>query len=201
MYKYFSLVVLFLFSAVVLATDVPVTPSGEFAEINVKEQNIILDKILKGDKSSIEKAIRHPEDFNPVVLYGLSSTLFRDGKKDEAVFWFYVGQLRGRSDANKALDISAKSAIGMLNQKFGGPINQYAMKDISKLKDIVSRVVSFDESTARHYDPRWVSLHGMDVFLGKEKVSFEPESKWEAINTKTRNDYYHGFKQAMKKFD
>jgi hypothetical protein len=184
-----------------MAESVSVTPTGEFAKIAVKEQNAFLDKILKGDDASIAKVIKQPENFNPVVLYGLSSALFNSGKKEDAAFWFYVGQLRGRSDANKALDMSARAGINALNQKFGGPINQYAMKDISKLKEIVAKAVKFDESTTRNYDPRWISLHGMDVFLKKEKVAFEPESKWETINTKTRNDYYNGFKQAMKKFN
>lgn len=201
MYKYFSIAILFLLSACVMAENVSVAPAGEFAKIDVKEQNAMLEKILKGDDASILKVIDQPENFNPVVLYGLSSALFANGKKEEAAFWFYVGQLRGRSDANKALDMSARAGIGALNQKFGRAINQYAMKDISKLKEIVAEVVKFDESTPRNYDPRWISLHGMDVFLEKEKVAFEPESKWEAINTKTRNDYYNGFKQAMKKFE
>ena len=49
MYKYFSIAILFLFSACVMAESVSVTPTGEFAKIAVKEQNAFLDKILKGD--------------------------------------------------------------------------------------------------------------------------------------------------------
>ncbi len=88
----------------------------------------------------------------------------------------------------------------MLNQRFGVPINQYVMQDFPKLKEIVAKAVSFDEKTDRNYDPRWISLHGMDVFLKKEKIAFEPESKWEEINNKTRAEYYDGFNKAIKNF-
>lgn len=194
-------IVFVLISSVVLAENVSVKPTGEFAEIDVKEQNEILGKILKGEQSSINQVLSKPENYNPAVLYAISAALFNAGQKDEAAFWFYVGQLRGRSDANKALDRSARQAIGVLNQRFGGPINQYAMKDIPKLKKIVAKAVKFDEITARNYDPRWIALHGMDVFLKKEKVAFSPEKEWQEINDKTRTEYFNGFKQAMKKLE
>lgn len=194
--------ILFLLIPMVsLAESIQVKPKGEFAAIDVEVQNEMLEKILSGDETAIDKVLSEPKDFNPVVLYGLSSALFNAGKKDQAAFWFYVGQLRGRSDANKSLDVSARQAIGVLNQRFGGPINQYAMQDIAKLKEIVVKAVRFDEETGRNYDPRWISLHGMDVFLEKEKVAFEPEPKWSEIDKRTRTEYYDGFNQAMQQLE
>ncbi|WP_419536375.1 hypothetical protein [Endozoicomonas sp.] len=190
-----------LFSCFAFSENIQIKAAGEFANIDVQEQNEILGKILKGDRDAIELVVKDPRNYNPVVLYGLSASLFNNGEKDDAAFWFYVGQLRGRSDANKSLDISARQAIAMLNQRFGVAINQYVMQDLPKLKEIVAKAVSFDEKTARNYDPRWISLHGMDVFLKKEKIAFEPESKWEEINNKTRAEYYDGFKKAIKNFE
>lgn len=50
--------------------------------------------------------------------------------------------------------------------------------------------------TARKYDPRWIALHGLDVF-SENVVAFEPKEKWGAIDDKTRNEYYDNFKEAM----
>ncbi len=173
-----------------------ISPQGEFAEIRVSEQNQVLEKLLEGDESTIDKVLSSSEKYSPPVLYVLSNALFNKNRKDEAMFWFYTGQLRARSDANKSLDISARQAVAALNDKFGPPINLYAFTDIPKLKNVVADVVKQDAGVVRGYDPRWISLHGMDAFL-KTKIAFEPEEKWAKINDNTRNEYLDGFRKAM----
>ncbi len=180
-----------------LAKTVTVSPKGEFATIDVATQNQMVQQIMKGHSADIEKVIAKPEDYNPVVLYVLSGTLFKQDKKDEAMFWFYAGQLRARSDANKAQDKSAAQAVSQLNQTFGALINGYAFANIPILEKTVDRVIAWDKNTPRNYDPRWIALHGMDAFT-KETVAFAPEESWNEINNTTRQDYFSSFKTLME---
>ncbi|MGF1512554.1 MAG: hypothetical protein ACFB5Z_02490 [Elainellaceae cyanobacterium] len=174
-----------------------VVAQSEFSEIDVANQNETFEELLTGSESSIEAVLTSPDDFNPPVLYALSRALFESGREEEAMFWFYTGQLRARSDANKSLDVSARAAVDVLNREFGTPINQYAFGDIERLRSTVEAVVARDRAASRSYDPRWILLHGMDAFSG-ETIRFEPESQWLEIDEQTRVDYLNGFYGALE---
>lgn len=183
-----------LLSISVIASDV--SPKGEFVEIDIKGQNKTFKKLSKGKSSYIEEVLEKPGEYNPAVLYALSDALFKKRQEDEAMFWFYAGQLRARSDSNKSLDKSAGQGVGVLNQRFGMQINQYAFTNIPNLEKTIEKVVVWDKETPRNYDPRWIALHGMDAFTEKE-IAFEPKEKWDDINDKTRKEYLNDFKQAI----
>jgi hypothetical protein len=74
-------------------------------------------------KQDIEK--RHPADY-----YLLAAKLFKDSAtKQEALFWFYVGQLRYRYylAANPDLPRDGDPAVfASLSEVIGRPINEYA---------------------------------------------------------------------------
>ncbi len=206
-----GLLLCFLFvsaSSKAVARDIIVKPVGEFAKIDSSLCNKTIDELKSASTETRNKAIADikaaPDKYAPPVFYLLSSVLFQEGKKDDAMFWFYAGQLRARYDANRCADISARSGVGVLNMQFGTPINQYAFTDIPRLKELVSKVVEWDRKTPHNYDHRWINLHGMEAMLsgmeGKEDPNLKmslPENEWEAIAEKTRSDYLNGFNQAM----
>jgi len=75
---------------------------------------------------------RHPADY-----YVLASRLFGHGEKDEAVFWFYAGQLRFRalnachpeqaSSGGAALLSALQSSVGqVMNEYIGGYPRRWA---------------------------------------------------------------------------
>ncbi len=103
---------IFLNGVVLAALLVTSAPAG-----NVEDQT---PAQLKQD---IEK--RHPADY-----YVLASKLFKDSAtKQEAVFWFYVGQLRYRYylAANPDLPRDGDPAVfASLSEVIGRPINEYA---------------------------------------------------------------------------
>ncbi len=74
-------------------------------------------------KENIEK--KHPADY-----YLLASRLFKDpATKQEALFWFYVGQIRYRYylAANPDLPPDGDPAVfASLSETIGRPINEYA---------------------------------------------------------------------------
>jgi hypothetical protein len=94
-------------------------------------------------KNGIEK--RHP-----AAYYILAGKLFEAGARDEAVFWFYAGQLRYRFHlgANPKLDPSGDPALfGSLAEVVGRPLNQYAFGDLTQLNATLDKVLAWDEQT------------------------------------------------------
>jgi hypothetical protein len=183
----------------------PAEPTGEYKTIDVRLANDTIKALhdFKGEKRDriIQKIIAQPENFAPPVIYYLSHVLFEDGKKDEAMFWFYAGQLRGRIDADICADKSAQAAIAELNQRIGTPINQYAFKDIPKLTNTVNRVIAWEENTPYAYDRRWINLHGMNAVIGDTNAPLSaPKEQWESIRKKTREEYRSTFYQALAAF-
>jgi len=189
--------VTFLIGCAAGPRDMAVQPKGEFASIDTSTSIATIKSIQANDAATIDSVVSSPGKFAPPVLYALSSALFDPGKKREAMFWFYAGQLRARSDANKSLDPSAKQAMTVLNDQYGPKINKFAFTDIENLKKTINDVIEWDKKTERSYDARWIALHGMDS-LTESKVRFAPPSQWEEIDTKTRDDYLNGFKQALQ---
>src|SRR4051812_23555437 len=107
--------------SVATAADIPIEPTGIYKTIDVRLANDTI-KALHDYKGKtrlqvINTIVDKPENFAPPVLYFLSSVLFDEGKKDDAVFWFYAGQLRGRIDANICADKTARGAIAAMNER------------------------------------------------------------------------------------
>lgn len=177
-----------------------VKPSGEFAEIETDQTEAAVAKLAKRDKQTLDAVKSSPGNFAPPALYAAADLLMKLHKENEALTYFYLGQLRARSDVNKSLDPSARAAIDVLNERYGPPINKYAFSNVEKLKEAVSAVLRLDRELPRNYDPRWVALHGMQAFT-KSNVQFRPETEWKTIDEKTRKDYRSGFQQAMKSLE
>jgi hypothetical protein len=198
-----------LFSAILFvanAADIAVDPSGVYKDIDVR---LTVDTVkalrdFQGEKQMkvANAVIAKPEEFAPPVLYVLSSVLLDQGKKDDAVFWFYAGQLRGRIDANICADKTAAAIIDAMNQKFGPPINQYSFTNRSLLTNTLERVIAWEEKTPCHYDRRWINLHGMNAMTGETNSALSvPQEQWEAIRKRTRDDYASESHKKLTEFD
>jgi hypothetical protein len=190
----------------VFAGEHTIAPSGEYAQIDVRLSNEALISLTRGSagekQKTAERIEARPEDFAPPVFYALSRVLFDRGRKDEAMFWFYAGQLRARFDANRCADISATEAVAVLNREYGPVINQYAFKDIAKLEELIPRVVEWDRKTPYSYDHRWINLHGMGSILSglepDRRALSLPKDQWEPVAEATRNNYLNDFRAAMR---
>jgi hypothetical protein len=97
------------------------------------------------------------EKQHPAAYYVLAQKLFASGEKDEAVFWFYVGQLRYRFHvtANPGLDPSGDPALlASLNESLGRPINEYAFSDLKTLRATMDRALAWDKDTPNGFTSR-----------------------------------------------
>ena len=84
---------------------------------------------------------------HPAEYYKRAGELFKAGKKDDAVFVFYLGQLRYRTFllAKPGADPTGDPAIfASLSQVTGKPINQYAFGDIPGLAKTINAVLAYD---------------------------------------------------------
>jgi hypothetical protein len=116
---------------------------------------------------------------HPSAYYEYAARLFNEGRKDDAVVWFYVGQLRYRFLllANPGQDPARFAA---LQASVGEMINPYVAADRSKWAAQLGQALAWDEAnpngvTAKetHADA-WQTVRAA---LAKLKASIEAESR------------------------
>jgi hypothetical protein len=93
---------------------------------------------------------------HPAEYYKRAGELFKAGKKADAVFVFYLGQLRYRTFllAKPGGDPTGDPAIfTSLSQVIGKPINQYAFGDIPALARTIDAVLAYDTATPDTFIP------------------------------------------------
>ncbi len=87
---------------------------------------------------------------HPAEYYKRADELFKAGNKDDAVFVFYLGQLRYRTFmlANSGGDPTGdRNLYASLAQGIGKPIDQYAFGDIPTLARTIDAVLAYDGAT------------------------------------------------------
>jgi len=179
---------------------------GIYKEIDVRLATDTMKALRNSKGEALTRVIgnitNQPENFAPPVLYMLSSVLVEQNKKDEAVFWFHAGQLRGLIDANICTDKTAPLAIQALNRRFGQPISTYCLTNISVLTNTIARLLVWEEETPCHYDRRWINLHTMNELAGEtNSVLTAPPEQWEAIRKRTREEWASDFHKALDLFN
>lgn len=106
-----------------------------------------LESLYKKSAAELKVGI---EDKHPGVYFVLAHRLFLDGKKDEATFWFYVGQLRFRfhlkSDP-KNVPPGDPGLFSAFTELVGGPINKWAFGDTTALVKTLDDVLAWDAKT------------------------------------------------------
>jgi hypothetical protein len=107
---------------------------------------------------SIEQLRNGIENQHPSYFYFLAWKLFASGKKDEAVFWFYAGQLRYRvyllANKDKLKPSGDPALFASLSEEIGRPLNEYAFGDIPQLAKTINAVLAWDQSHANPLTPR-----------------------------------------------
>ena len=99
---------------------------------------------------SIEQLKSGIENQHPSYFYILAEKLFAVGKKDEAVFWYYAGQLRYRVyllvNKDKLEPSGDPAAFAALSEEIDRTINEYAFGDIPQLAKTIDAVLAWDQS-------------------------------------------------------
>jgi hypothetical protein len=95
---------------------------------------------------------KHPSSY--IIL---ASKLFKDKKMDEAVKWYYIGQIRYRAHlmANPKLDPSGDPALyTSLKYVIGSSINQYAGKDPDHWLELIEESIKWHTENPNGYTPK-----------------------------------------------
>lgn len=114
-----------ILAALVLAAASPVLASGEAA-------------LLQG-----------VEGDHPAGYYRRAADLMRAGRRDEAVFVFYLGQLRYRTHLAARPDLPRDrdaAVFASLSEVVGRPVNEYAFGDIPALDRTLQAVMAYDRA-------------------------------------------------------
>ena len=103
-----------------------------------------------------EQIIAGAERAHPAALYMLASKLMGAGRRDEAVRWFYIGQLRYRfhlmTDPPDAAD--ERILFSALSESVGRAINEYAFGDVDGAVREIDAALAWDAAHANHFTSR-----------------------------------------------
>jgi hypothetical protein len=93
---------------------------------------------------------------HPAAYYEAAAELFRDGRRDDATFLFYLGQLRYRTHLaarpNNPAD-GDRALFASLQESFGRPVNEWAFGDIPALIRTLDAVLAYDARTPDQFTP------------------------------------------------
>lgn len=112
------------------------------------------DSASQPPSQSVEALAADIQREPPSAAFETTKALWEAGRRDDAVFFFYLGQLRFRARllTNPKLDPSGEPALfNALMAMMGPPINQYAFGDIQKLVATIERVIAWDDNHADDY--------------------------------------------------
>ncbi|WP_426671315.1 hypothetical protein ACPPVU_08770 [Mucilaginibacter sp. McL0603] len=186
-------------------TENKVALKGAARQVDVAKDTVTIqlltEKTYAENGALIDTILKHPNDYNPTVLFVLSKVLFNADRKDDASFWFYLAQLRTRYDFNRCTDPSCEGTVAELTSTFGPDIDQYAIFKPEFLEKTIDKVIDFEKNNNENYDQRWINLQGLAVTSpdNKDKASdmSKPQQDWPQIKTQTISDYANEFKEFI----
>jgi hypothetical protein len=88
--------------------------------------------------------------------YRRAAELFGSGRKDDAVFVFYLGQLRYRAHLSARRDLKPDgdpALFASLSEVVGRPLNEYAFGDIPALARTIDAVLAYDRANPDRFTP------------------------------------------------
>lgn len=94
---------------------------------------------------------------HPASCYAYAARLFGEGRRDDAVRWFYVGQLRFRIHlkASPNLDPGGEPALfASLNATIGREVNEYAGGDVEAWVAEIGKALAWDSQHPNALTPK-----------------------------------------------
>lgn len=124
--------------------------------------------------SNIQDIMENPENYTSVDYYTVAQDLYGKGEKDEAVFWFYAGQLRLRILASVSTDpTGAPALLGALQEILGPSINQHAGENVDMWAETITKVLEWDAVTPNNEKPEGVSEEVWTLAIQENRKGLE----------------------------
>lgn len=124
------------------------------ADVDLEKRLSSKDAVVAN--AAADELIRSADRAEPLSVMLAASRLFQRGDRDNAVYWFYAGQLRARYSPQ--LTGENAQLIPIFLMTIGEPINAYAMRDIKKMTPVLDKVLNWDEQTF----PTWARENQID---------------------------------------
>lgn len=102
-------------------------------------------RVRRGDAEAIAQFRETAPCHHWITFYFAAESLFNAGERDEAVRWFYLGQLRGRTVAALDRNGATPMAIDALQYLVGQPLNEHAGGDLANWVAAMDWALEFDE--------------------------------------------------------
>jgi hypothetical protein len=122
-----------------------------------RPQRPACDDSVDPQRLALDELIRIIPDQHPAHYYMLATRLFQANRKDEAVFWFYAGQLRYRIRLTCHPDLAPDTEpalFGSLHETVGRQINEHAGADPRAWAATMERALAWDAATHNGFEPK-----------------------------------------------
>jgi hypothetical protein len=115
------------------------------------------DDSVDPQRLALGELIRIIPDQHPSFYYILAARLFAANRKDDAVYWFYAGQLRYRIRLACHPDLAPDTEpalFGSLQETVGRQINDHAGADPRAWAATMERALAWDAATPNGFEPK-----------------------------------------------
>lgn len=160
---------------ITLSPPAPILPSWE---------DTLVEQLKSDDRNVRERAIGialgAPYALSPLTSYPpLIGALWRDGRRMQAAFWFYVFQERSAAWAladDEGRGSGAAAVRTAMNDQLGQVINPWAAGDVSAWKRIAARAVSYEAKFPLYAKrPDAMTLHDWLATVGRARTSYREQ--------------------------
>ncbi|MFV0625436.1 hypothetical protein ACBY01_15685 [Sphingomonas sp. ac-8] len=142
-------------------------------------------------KQTPAQIIAQAESAHPATLYFLATKLMGEGRMDEAVRWFYIGQLRYRFHlaSRPATLANDQPLFSALSESVGRPINEYAFGDVDAAVAEIDAALAWDAAHPNGFTSKErYSSELAEVRAGLQKLRDDMVARKDQIReTRTRN--------------
>lgn len=136
----------------------------------------------------LEEVRKNPDQYEPPVLYAMANSLFIQGEKKAALFWYCLAQIRSlyaKNLAEPALHAFGEKKIRLYREYFGKSIEVYAFSNTVELQEVINAVKKHVYLHKENYNLLW-------IYTPYKEIShpFLPQSEWEHIREQTFQAYF-----------
>jgi hypothetical protein len=122
-----------------------------------RKETAACDDSVEPHAMPLDELTRIIPDQHPSFYYILAQRLFAEGRRDDAVFWFYAGQLRYRIRLSCHPDLAPDTEpalFGAMSEEIGTEINGYAGGHPPSWAAAMQRALDWDQATRNGFEPK-----------------------------------------------
>lgn len=143
---------------------------------------------------------------DPELLFYTSVVLYRNGRKDEALFWYYAAQLRSRYLAIVDPTANRHSLLTVMSLTYGPLMENYGRQDTSRFVRVIDDVLEWDKRLSKTSHDSMTLNSGTEtrveqVYTGLRKMRAKLLAERETIEKRARSDYPRILVQTGKLLD